>query len=44
MANATLTLLSQQSQVLPRANCGTTVTLTTQVQVINQKVQKWYCV
>jgi len=44
MANATLNLLSQQSQVLPHATCGTTVTLTTHVQVRNQKVHKWYCI
>jgi len=44
MTNATLPLLSQQSQVLPHATCGTTVTLTREVQVRNLKVQKWYCV
>jgi len=40
MGNATLNLPSQQSQVLPHANCGTTVTLTAQMQVRNQDAQK----
>jgi hypothetical protein len=50
MGIATLTLLSPESQILPHANCGTTVIFTIQIHtaamlallvIRNQEVQKW---